>query len=608
MRPTRLPSAGLSATVALGLVLTWAATRQSFFVADDWPNLAQARDLGLGGDLLRLGYFGHFAPGHRVLDWMVARPFPASWPAYLTLMLALYAVAIVAFRVLLQQVTVPPRVALVATALFAFSVVWTRVIQWPASAGHIVPATAATLVSLAASAAWMRRPRVRLLVVAAGGMAVGLAFYEKPVLVIGYVVLLRLVLLPRLSLRSAASACRRDAPLLLALGAVALVYAVLVLRGGYTNVGGAVSASVWVDYLWSGWTDGTITMLVGQGSPDYAGPISPALRVLAQVVLALLVVTSLRRSPSAWRAWVFLLVVWAVNAALVGAGRLSSFGVGIAQDPRYYAEMAYLLPLALALAFRSTGPERTHVSWVRALNGRPLAVLAASAVVLFVLSTVDAVKRIETSWGGRDARTWAQQIRATVPPARDAAGRLTIFDADAPFSVVAGAGPPFNRLSAVLPVLVGSSISFDGVGAVPATVDSSGTVRRLRLSPVTEILGADVTPTPKVLAGTPRTTAPEICAGETALSLLVSRTMDVPLAAMLRVELNPQPAGAGTIRALEIRVDRGAGLPADYERAVLVHPGVAQSGVLLDPGPVDAIGITVPARTCLRAASLVTLS
>ena len=475
----------IAGVCAAGIV---AATHSAYFYADDWLNLAQAREYTMSWEYLQLSYFGHFAPAHRALDWLWSVKFPLNWNAYLGVMVGLHATAVAATYVLLRVLRCGVLLAAVATAIFASSVVWVRIIQWPASGEHIAGALAATAVSLAASMLWFQRRSPGLLALAAAAMAVGLLFYEKPALIVVYVVLLRyFVLAPSLRPRAVMAQVRADWPLLAALSGVAALYAGILRAGNYGTVAERPGVGDLLEFLSRNWLRGTGSLVIGQAQLGEVDPIPVALVIAAQVVLAAAVIVSILRHHRAWRAWAFLLVVWLVNLVLIGLSRIADFGTGVGLDPRYNAEMAMLLPIALALAFRrpdTVGGDTAHAASVR--RPPPIATVLPVAVagILLTASCANAYNRVEHSWGGARAQDWVDQVRATAPALRDPDGRVSVIDAVAPYDVVAAGFPPYNRLSRVLPLVLDERADFDGGGGRPAVVEPDGSLRPARLTPL----------------------------------------------------------------------------------------------------------------------------
>jgi hypothetical protein len=240
-------------------------------------------------------------------------------------MLGLHAIAVAATYVLLRVLRCSVALSAVATAMFASSVIWVRVIQWPASGEHVAAALAATAVALAASMRWFERRSPWLLAVAAAAMAVGLLAYEKPVLIVMYVVLLRYFLLaPSLQPRAVIAQARTDWPLLATLVGVAAVYGAFLRAGNYGTVAERPGVGQMLEFLGVNWVRGTGTLVIGQAQLGSFDPVPIWLVVAAQVVLAAAVIISIRRHRSAWRAWAFLLVTWLVNMGLIGLSRSST--------------------------------------------------------------------------------------------------------------------------------------------------------------------------------------------------------------------------------------------------------------------------------------------
>ncbi len=208
----------------------------------------------------------------------------------------------------------------------------------------------------------------------------------------------------------------------------------------------------------------------------------------AQALLAAAVLVSTMHRRRAWRAWAFLLVSWLVNLGLIGLSRIVDFGTGVGLDPRYNAEMALLLPLALALAFGApSASERANAPAAAARRPPHLATAlpVALAAVLLAASCANAYRRVERYvFSGAKARAWVDQVRASAPALRGPDGRVSVIDAKAPFDVVNAGFPPHDRLSTVLPLVLHDRADFDGGGERPAVVEPDGSLRPARLTTV----------------------------------------------------------------------------------------------------------------------------
>src|SRR5919198_2508327 len=92
----------LAVVVALSAVGLVIATHTSFFYADDVDILRQANK-GLSLKLIELSYFGHFAPAHRVLDWLVVQT-GAHYAVALAIIFGFWLLAVLAFYVIVRAI------------------------------------------------------------------------------------------------------------------------------------------------------------------------------------------------------------------------------------------------------------------------------------------------------------------------------------------------------------------------------------------------------------------------------------------------------------------------------------------------------------------------
>lgn len=483
--------------LVLGGVGLWLATRDSFFYADDYLNFALAHQLGFSFAYLKLSYFGNFAPGHRVLDYLVAGPVGLSWGFALSLWLGFWVASVIAFYVVARELFGATTLALVTTALFATSPAYVRLLQWWSSAGHVVPGICFTLVALAGALRWERTRTRSALAVALGGYAAGLLFYAKPLLLALYVVgLLYFVRAPSLRASDLVGRVRRDAMLLVGLAALAVGY-VIVLRVGHYDEGGSVPLRDWQEYLRLAWSRGVTPLVIGQSVPARATAFNEVARILAQVALALLVLVSLALRRSAWRAWLFYGVVWAANVVAVGYARLPVFGPGIGYDLRYNAEFAFLIPLAIGLALDPREPDgQPRRGWLptaeRALGNARHAIaraggLAALAVLaaVFVASLVTTFHRVDAAWPAPRARDYAARAHSSAQALRRRGIAPSVIDGSAPRTVVAGERPPYSLLSSVLPLIDPGLPVDDPRGGTLTIVARNGTLHAATLMALT---------------------------------------------------------------------------------------------------------------------------
>jgi hypothetical protein len=268
------------------------------------------------------------------------------------------------------------------------------------------------------------------------------------------------------------------------------VYVVVWKAGGYNAVPGqSATLTEWKDFVPATWTRGTTPLLIGQNVPLTTTSFSEGVVVVAQAVLVVLVAWSMARRFSAWRAWAFYGVVWAVHTALLGYGRLAVYGALVSLDLRYVTEFAYLIPLTLALAFASTEPHggpvrgialvrrveasaRSFVGAQRSVRSCTLVLLAA----VWAASLANSYSRVEKAWPGSDSgavtKGWLRGVdRVTAP-----GGPITLIDEKLPFAVVAGGS---TRIADWIH-LWRPNVRFDGPSGPLIAFDDDGTVRRAR--------------------------------------------------------------------------------------------------------------------------------
>lgn len=489
------------AWLAAGLLLTAGAllgsTATSWFFADDFLNFAIARQKGLSLDLLRTSYFQHFAPMHRVLDYLIQGPLDLSWDGGRAVMLAIWLAGVGGVWIVMRELRVPTALAATVTFMFASSPVWARLLQWWAAGGHVIPGLAGTAVALGCALRWHRTRSPPMLLGVAAAYVFALAAYSKPLLVVGYIALtLWFVLAPSLRPQALLRHVARDWPLIVVLSLVSVGYLMIIRMGGYDEGSQLAPLVTWEQYLRLCWTRGVTPLLLGQWVPEHSDTLRNEVAVVAaQAALALAIATSIALRASAWRAWVAYGLMWIANVALIGYARLVQFGPGIGHDMRYEAEFALVIALTLALAFGpleadgSPGRPLAAAFAARALRLTatararrwPLPAAAALACLLWAGSVVSSYRQVNEQWVGNKSHAWAEQVRRTTEAIRRSGREPTLLDAAAPFDVVAGLGPN-NNLGSVLGVIAPDIlVNSARPAAVPSVVEPDGTVRKLRL-------------------------------------------------------------------------------------------------------------------------------
>ena len=589
----RPPVVVVAATLAC-IAALWAATASTYFFADDWLVFGRARELGFGLELLRTTYFGNFAPGHRLLDYVVVTASDASWALARALLLAFYAGAAAAFFALMRELRVAPALAAAATAMFAASVAFGRLLQWWANGAHVVPSVFFSLLVLWLGVRWMRTRGPALLVAAAAAETAALLFYSKPVLCPVYLLLLRvLVIGDEARLADAIRGARRDLPLWIAMAVPLAMYALVLRSDAYGAPGGQAPLGQWAEYAARTWLDAIAPMFIAQSVPVEASALNQVARVVAQVSVAALVAVSVLTRSGAWRAWAFFAAAAAGNVALVGLGRLHVFGPTIANDLRYSAEFAFLIPLTLALAF--SAPRRAGRR-ARRYGRRTAQAVTALAVLAYAASYAGTLDRIADGWEGAAADDAVARYERSVARLRAEGRDPVVLDGPAPYVLVGPSAVPYDRVSTVL-AEVDPDREFDAPSPAAAFMASDGSLVAPAPAPAASISGGD--PALGASEGAATVGDARCVAGPGSFSWVPDT--DVADIAALEVEVDPRPDA----RRLLAFVDHGAGTDGEPGQGISIVPGAA-TGLAGIGRDIVSIRLDVPpgAVACVRRMSL----
>jgi hypothetical protein len=610
---------------AVHVVFVIVIGRTSWYWADDFLNFAMAREKGLGAGYVEEGMFGHFVPGHRVLDWAVDRWFPLDWTAALAIQTVCALACLWFLARVLRRLTGSTGFVLLATGLSAVSVLVVPSVLWWATGLCQLPALACTLAAIDAFLVWDERRGAAPLVASVLCVVAGLVFYEKPVLVLGYLPLLVVARIPeRLSGRKVLQALVLRWPAWLSYAAVIVPYS-LYHRANYPQGTVRPSASAMLDFTWIAWAKSFVPALLGLSVPHFEafGRVTPTV-LLGQLAVVVLVVWSWRRDRAAWRAWVFFAIAFLANVALVGWARVGVFGPGLALDHRYFVECAPLFAIAAAVAFHRDPGTRTPDTWAsadptpvdrdegvpertaKAGSLRWAVVVAAAVVLLHGALAWRSSDGLADAWpAARRAKPFVANIESSLAALRQQGVEPSFAPTDVPFDIVSSAFVPYNQLDRFLPI-VDPSVQFAQAGP-PYVLDPVGHVVPAVRSPLFE-------------AGPPTLTARmRVEGGE-----LVARSTDVCIVAGADGARGTLPV-TRTAHAgpwfLEAVVDGGPGATARLVTMAAEGPFVPEDSLQHVEGdrtellrlrewPVEQIVVEVaPNDTlCVRSIALVTLT
>jgi hypothetical protein len=421
---------GIAVLIAAQLVGLWFATRHSYFSRDDYLVFERAQEWGLTLAFLRMDLFHHFAPFNRFVHWLVQRLTPLEYPLAHAIILLLIGANLVVFALILKTLRTRGRTVVAAVFLVGTSLPVLKVGLWWGSAVHILPAALGIQLVLLYSLRYELTGQRKWLVASWIAFALSLLTQERPLVAIGYLGLLRYLVLPeRFELRPLPLRFLRDLPKLwlpyFLLAAAALINFIKFHHGPVPPAP--------FDQLvrFFGLTGGKYFLPGLLGYRQLGGPgAQTAATWVSLALFVLLVVLTVRARPSSWRVWTFFALGYLANMGALGMGRVGLYGAElVSYDLQYYVDVTLLFALTLGLIDRAPEGETPSVT-----RGE-LVALGAGAVVILAMFIPSA--SAEIAGANRDAvhpRSFFANLRADLERA--------------------ASGPPFSLISLRTPEVV----------------------------------------------------------------------------------------------------------------------------------------------------------
>jgi len=604
------------------LVLLYVLLWDNGWVYDDNLILAQAGQGGFSWSWLSAPTYQH---------WGIA--FHAGYSLVYTLMPLDYRWALVcellllgASMYLVQRITSLmfgwAWAAVLAAAWFGLSIFFTKDLQTFAAGWQALPTIFFDLLCLYGYVRFEIDGSRRWAVLAAAALAGGLLFYERPAYMLLYLVLIRALfftadLRPRALIRSFWAGRLMWGALLLVIALWAVGYTQY--GGGAGLAAGTVTLTQYLQYFRILWAQTLIPGLAGVTLPATgmsAGQV--VLAVALQMVVIAAVAVSIVRKPAAWRAWLLIAITVVFNGMIVARSRIPMFGVGIGAELRYLADFAWLVPLAVGLAFHrnptvSARLDHRAARLAMPTRHRAAAAVVALAVVGYIAASTASAAKLQRDWAGHQARAWESQVIRTFN-ADERSGRFSVLaDATAPFFMVEPAFAPYNRLSWMVP-LYAKLVQVDGVLDGPLVVlDANGDAHPAAVASsvgdgrMTNLVGAH-----QVTGDGPikvHRSTNEVCFTATGPDASITRRLvgTSPLAPdtyYLRVIYTSRHS-----TALPVFVDSGSGFPDATDRELRVAAAPATSILFLASTTPRRLRLVVdPGNTlCIRRFDVVTL-
>ncbi len=385
---------------AVGLIVGQAVVRSlvvagSWWWQDDFIHLDSARRLGLSQDFLVRDYHGHLEPGQYFVVWLVGHIDPGSFvPAAVTLVVLQALASLLLFVVLVQLFGRSPWL-LVPFAAYLFTPLGLATGSWFAAGLQAYPLQIALLTALLGLVRFETTGHARWLVLSVAAHVLGLAFWEKAVLILPVLLAIAVLVLSQgLTVRRRWERLWDRRWFWAAQVAVLACYLALYLtvtdsRVVRTDRGlDATLHDLYLRTLLPGLFGGPWS---GTGALNTVFPNTTAsLQVLFAVLTAVLVAASLvRRGPAACAGWLLCVGYLAADTALLVAGRGDYLGL-VARDPRYLTDALPILVIGVCAAF--AGPSRSAATRPRSTRsarrpGTLVALLATGAVTVSGLVT-----------------------------------------------------------------------------------------------------------------------------------------------------------------------------------------------------------------------------
>jgi hypothetical protein len=467
----------------------WAAYR-SYFYADDYTLLSQARDQSLDLGFLGSTYAGHLLPAGRLITWVVSNTGTLNWGMAATTTMFLEALTCLAALWMFLTVFGARWGALGPLALYLTTAITLPAFVWWGATILQLGTQLAFFVAVGSWVRYLRSRRLRWALLAYLAVAVGVAFDIKAMVVLPVVAYLALAYFAE------GSPWRRVLTVLRSYWAAAFVG--LTAVGVYvvffmgtvdsptslptmsiarqvlsTSLGESLPSAV-VGGPWV-WSQNDVQPTQSADPPDWMVHLS-------WVLIAAVVIYGVLRRHATLRAWGVLLLGFAMDYVLLLAVRAAAFGPGVAREYRFFTDLAPFVALAVGLAFmrlpgavQSTREREEPLLLVR-LGPRTLVPLVA---VVCVSGLVSQTLYARTFHGALGSKAYMRNLDRGL----EAHGKVALVDRELPENVSPSLITPWNRVS-VMTNLLSDQASFPEATSNLAVVADDGTLREAEMEVV----------------------------------------------------------------------------------------------------------------------------
>ncbi|WP_280468280.1 hypothetical protein [Nocardia cyriacigeorgica] len=455
------------------LVLRGWVAGSGYFYWDDLILIGRAGSEPLWSPkLLLYDHDGHFMPAAFATAWLVTAIAPLAWAGPVLTMLVWQAAASIAVVRMLVVLLGPRRILLAPLLFYLLCPLTLPAFSWWSAALNALPLQFALAWVIADAVLLVRTGRRRYAVTGVAVLVLGLLFFEKSVVVpfVAFAVaaMARYVVGERGAVREVA---RRAAALwigsALALGCWSVAYLAVVdiapahsergdlpgLLHGATSLG-VVPTLLGGPWAWERWLP----------AAPWATPPSAA-AALSWIVLAVIVVWTIRTTPRAAAVWVSVALYLAVALVPVALARGGPNTVDeLMQSLRYLADMGVVLTAAFALLLCAKPRERERLP-------RPRAAVVVAVAATFTASSLWSTVTYVRSWS-----TGATERYLTTAAAELGTLDAPLLEQEVPWTVLNPTAYPQNLASRVLSPIAGQGAFADSTPRLRMITDTGDIV------------------------------------------------------------------------------------------------------------------------------------
>lgn len=441
--------------VALHLGLRGWATSASWFAYDDFAFLARGWTEGHSLRVALEPHGGHVMPGGMYLTWLLGAAAPYDFTLAGLVLLGLQGLADLGLVVLLVRMFGLRAGILPPLALYFWSVFSTPMALWWAAGVNQIPLQIVLFWSLASHVSYLRTGARRHLVATVAWILLGLAFYEKTVMVLGALALVSLSYFAAGNLRHRLHTMWREhrpaVVVLLALGVCYLAtYALGAPSFGAPTSDnfllGSVSANALLDVYATGLIGGPLSWT--QAKLGVLADPHPALLMGGLLVVGLVLREIHLSRLHSLRAWCLPAFFVIGDITLVLSGRAAFFGDATALEVRYQSELGAVTAIAFACA---TMPIIGAVETVRVRrSSRLLDHPRRVGALVMVVATLGVLSSAQYAQAWNDRGTGRAYFGNLLSTVRDAQAPIPLIDSPVPHAIVWRSLHPTNLLHNVL--------------------------------------------------------------------------------------------------------------------------------------------------------------